>query len=816
MVSSGSDRPWIRPLVVSACSALSAVNLACPGAPKPVVYDLAERVAVADRWSAREVLLFGTPAAEPHQAEGFYREGAMPEGDSFAWTKDEAEVSLTWPDVRERAAVVDLAPYTGVRGQAVEARLNGATVARFGLNDLRHRYRVPLPAHAQKPGDNRLRFVFASTASPAAGGKSLDRRQLAAAFYGLTVAPAEDAGLDDLLARDAPRPFARADAGGIPAFVQLGPSVVRYAVRLPAGAELRFRPELHAAARAAGASASFRVAVEDGQGRREERWARVLDAREPPAGPDAPEVVVPLGEEGQVVQVALEVGGPPQGRFAWGVWRAPRVVGRGGGRSSGDGLAALPPGPLPAEADRRAEALRRDLRGLNVMLVVLDAARAAELGCYGYGRPTTPEVDRLASEGVLFERAYTPAVYTLGAMSSVWTLQYPDRHHAEVSYADRLPAGGLTLSEALGVRGVKTAGFVANAMAGTAFGFERGFDEFHEVYRLFPELGSRGEAFRRVLPAWLAKNGSRPFFAYVHFREPHFPYDPGPPFDTRFGADAPLTREQRRDRAWYTDVNQGRKQPRPEEVDHLVRLYDGNLAYADREVGELRRALEAAGLLERTVLIVTADHGEQLHEHGYISHSAQVYEQSVHVPLIVRLPAGKGPRGVRVPALVDLLDLAPTVLDLFAAEGSARTAREFQGRSLLPVIAGAPGKPAVLSRTVWERPVYALRDERYKLIYDSRTGQGKLFDLQADPRRAGRPGLARAAARGVLPPGAAAVDGAAFGPAAGGRVRRGRRPHAGAVRELPRPGLHPRRLQVAYDGGWGAERCRHDQEAAVR
>jgi arylsulfatase A-like enzyme len=730
LFSSGSDRPWIRPFVVSACSALSAVNLGCPGPPKPVVYDLAERVAVADRWSARQVLLFGTPAAEPHQAEGFYREGGVPDGDSFAWSKGEAEVSLTWPEVRERAAVVDLAPYAGVRAQAVEARLNGAPVARFGLNDLRHRYRVPLPAGAQKAGDNRLRFVFASTASPAADGKSLDRRQLAAAFYGLTVAAAEDAGLDDLLARDAPRPFARADAGGIPAFVQLGPSVVRYAVLLPAGAELRFRPALHPAARAAGASASFRVAVEDAQGRREERWSRVLDARDPPAGKEAPEVVVPLGDAGQVVQVALEVGGPPEGRFAWGVWQAPRIV----GRSAADGLVALPPGPLPLEDDGKADTLRRDLRGLNVVLIVLDAARAGQLGCYGYGRPTTPEVDRLAAEGVLFERAYTPAVYTLGAMSSVWTSQYPDRHHAEVSYADRLPPGGLTLSEALGARGVKTAGFVANAMAGTAFGFERGFDEFHEVYRLFPDLGSRGEAFRRVLPAWLDRHRARPFFAYVHLREPHFPYDPGPPFDTRFGADAPLTREQRRDRAWYTDVNQGRVQPRKEEVEHLVRLYDGNLAYADREVGELRRALEAAGLLERTVLIVTADHGEQLHEHGYISHSAQVYEQSVHVPLIVRLPAGKGPRGLRLPALVDLLDLAPTVLDLLAQEGGPRAAREFQGRSLLPVIAGAPGKPAVLSRTVWERPVYALRDERYKLIYDSRTGQAKLFDLQADPR----------------------------------------------------------------------------------
>jgi arylsulfatase A-like enzyme len=691
------------------------VTLACPGAPKPVVYDLAELVTVADRWSAREVLLFGTPAAEPHQAEGFYREGAPPQGDPFAWSKGEAEVSLTWPEVQDRAAILDLAPYVRVKGQSVEVLLNGAGVGRFGLNDLRHRYRVGLPAAGQRAGDNRLRFVFAATASPADDGRSRDRRQLAAAFYSLAVAATGDAALDDLLARDAPRPFARADASGIPAFTQLGPSVVRFALRLPAAAELRFRPELHPSARAAGASAAFRVAVEDGRGGRQERWSRVMEAREP-AGQGA-EVVVPLGEAGEIVELALEVGAAPVGRFAWGLWRAPRVVGRQGG----------------AAADERGgRELRAGLRGLNVMLVVLDAARAEQFGCYGYGRATTPEIDRLAAESVLFERAFTPAVYTLGAMSSLWTSQYPDRHHAEVSYADRLPADRLTVAEALGARGVKTAGFVANAMAGSAFGFERGFDEFHEVYRLFPELGSRGEAFRRVLPEWLAQHQDRPFFAYVHVREPHFPYDPGPPFDTRFGPDAPLTREQRRDSSWYTEVNKGRVRPRPEEVDHLVRLYDGNLAYADREVGELRRALEAAGLLERTVLVVTADHGEQLYEHGYVSHSAQVYEQSVHVPLLLRLPAGKGPRGVRLPALVDLLDLAPTFLEILAAD--APPPREFQGRSLLGVIAGAPGKAAVLSRTVWERPVYALRDERYKLVYDSRTGQGLLFDLQSDPR----------------------------------------------------------------------------------
>jgi arylsulfatase A-like enzyme len=238
--------------------------------------------------------------------------------------------------------------------------------------------------------------------------------------------------------------------------------------------------------------------------------------------------------------------------------------------------------------------------------------------------------------------------------------------------------------------------------------------------------------FRAVWPGWLDANGSRRFFAYLHFREPHSPYDPEPPFDTRFGPDGPIPKAARRppgDR-WIVDVNQGRRTLTAEETDHLRRLYDGNLAYADREVGELRRALEARGLWDRTVFIVAADHGEALLDHGWIGHNVQLYEESIRVPLIVRFP---GVAGRRVTALTDLIDVAPTIADLFGALGAGGSDRAFAGRSLLPVVEGAPGKPAVLSRTVWDRPIYARFDGRRKLVYETRTGASRLFDLAADP-----------------------------------------------------------------------------------
>jgi arylsulfatase A-like enzyme len=713
-----------RTVVAAVLAASGLAALGCPGAPRVVVYDLAARAAVAETWSGQDVLRFGTPAAEPRLTEGFHREAGGAD-EPFLWSKGECEVAFRWDSVEPRVAILDAMPYKGAPGQSVELRLNGAPVGRFALNDVRHRYRIELPAANQKAGDNRLRFTFATSGSPAdADPQSGDKRQLAAAFYSLVTGAGSDASLDDLLLRDAPRPFVTATDNGVPSQTFVGPAVIRFALKLPPRAELRFTPELLAGARAAAGAASFRVLFEDDSGRERELLSLSVTARD---GAPGEQVVRLPGRAGEIVRLGLAIGGSTERpRFAWARLVAPRVLGEGGGES-------LEARAAPAASDPRTEALRASLAGSNVLFVILDAARARSFGAYGYGRETTPEIDRLASEGVVFERVYTPAVYTLGAMSSIWTSQYPDRHHSEVSYSARLPKDRLTLAELLGAQGVHSAGFVANAVAGTLFGFDRGFSEFHEVFRT--EHGSRGDVFRRLLPAWLEKNRDRRFFAYVHFREPHFPYNPQPPFDTRFGPEGPLSQAARADRAFFHDVNQSRRPFSEAEREHLVRLYDGNLAFADQEVGALVGELSKQGLLERTVVIVAADHGEELFEHGWIGHNVHLYEPSVRVPLVIRFPQAAGVAGGRrIAGLSDLLDLAPTIADVFGVLGKGGSEREFQGWSLLPAVAGsARAKPAVLSRSVWDRPRYALRDERFKLHYDTRSGEERLFDLEADP-----------------------------------------------------------------------------------
>ena len=694
------------PVVLRRALLLSALAAgACVRSQSVQVDDLVARAPLADRESAWDIVLFGTPQAEPVEMRGFVRTPALA-GDSVSSAQKEADVRLSWPAPSSRVGMLDVAPAAGLRTQAATVRLNDQIVGRLALTPGRRRYRIALPAEAQRAGENILGFRFGD-AAPATGASG-ERR--AAAFYSLTIGSEGDRALEDLRERDAPPPVSIAEASSI---VQVGPSILRYGLRLPPQAELRFTPSLHRAARDAGGWADLGVWLEDEAGAGRQVWHGRVDGRERPD-----EVRVALsGPPGAVFRLGLRVEGPASHRFAWAVWDRLRIQGR----------AAEAAPPAETETGRRVGELRQSLSGASVLLVVLDAAGARHFHCYGYSRETTPEIDRIAGEGVLFERAFTPAVFTLAAMSSVWTGLVPDRNHSGVPYDAPLPAGPTTLAERLTARGIHAAGFVANGMAGASFGLDRGFAEFHEIYR---DEGSRAGAFLDVLPAFFRANKDRRFFAYAHVREPHFPYDPAAPFDTRFGPDGPLTMDERRSAVWYTAVNARKVARTPEQEAHLVRLYDGNLAYADHVVGALRRRLEEEGLWDRTVVIVTADHGEALLEHGFISHGQQLYEESTWIPLVVRFP--RGPRGVRVTSFVDLTDLAPTIADVFGVAGPGGGAPA-AGGSLLPLVFGSRGKEEVFSRTVGEKPQFSLRDARFRFVFNTRYGQEELYDRAEDP-----------------------------------------------------------------------------------
>jgi arylsulfatase A-like enzyme len=683
----------------------------CQPSHRAPLLDLARRTPVADLEAAFETVLFGTPAAEGLQENGFRREGRQDRGDVWAAAAPTARLLMRWPEPAPRLAVLDLEPEPGSVGEPLEVALNGRPIARLRVSAGRQRYAVAVPADVQRRGANRFRLVFGD-AEPDASVAGAPSRARA---YSLVVG-APGAALSALSRPEAP-PVLSVQGSAPGDVLQAAPSGLYYAFALPRAAELRLTPALHAAS--GGTGAVLRVTLQEEGGALRELWSQRVA---PEADLGEMRLALP-GPAGAPVRLGLHVEGEAS---AWARWKAPVVWGVG---EADQPLAA--PEPEPPPVGDRLSAVRHALAGANVLLVVLDAAGARHMGAYGYARATTPEIDRIAREGVLFERAYTPAVFTYAAIASLWTSQVPDQGHSEwLRDGDgMLPADRPTLAEALTAHGIPTAAFVANPSASVGFGLHRGFAEFHPLYQ--PPWSSDGvpgaETFRRALHPWLARAGERPFFAYAHFREPHSPYQPPPPFTSLF---SPPRAARPQGDAWQEEVSRGRRPPTASELDELVALYDANLAFADAEVGRLRATLERAGLWDRTLVIVTADHGEAMYEHGWIGHNTQVYDESARIPLIMKFPGAAGVAGTRVADVTGLLDLAPTIADAFGLPPSS--VPSFRGRSLLPACVGAGGGGSVVSRTSgW---TYGLVHGRYKLVHDLSSARQELYDLEADPQ----------------------------------------------------------------------------------
>ncbi len=341
----------------------------------------------------------------------------------------------------------------------------------------------------------------------------------------------------------------------------------------------------------------------------------------------------------------------------------------------------------------------------HVVLLTLDTVRADRIGAYG-SSVRTPNLDRLAAEGALFRNASTTVPFTLPAHSSMMTGLYPPTHGVRENVGYTVPTSVPTLAEELGAAGYDTAAFVSAFVLDSKWGIGRGFDHYADDFKLDKagqlNLGAVQRSGPETLAAatdWLAeRDPARPFFLWVHLYDAHDPYTPPEPFRSQYPG-AP---------------------------------YDGEVAFVDALVGDLRAALEEDGLWNDTLFIATADHGEGLGDHGEAFHGFFVYDTTVRVPLILRLPGERG-AGVRVERAVSHVDLRPTVLDATGTEPSGPA----QGRSLVPDILG--------ETPLEERPVYAesmypllhygwsplrvLRGDRYKFIDSTRP---ELFDLVSD------------------------------------------------------------------------------------
>jgi choline-sulfatase len=336
---------------------------------------------------------------------------------------------------------------------------------------------------------------------------------------------------------------------------------------------------------------------------------------------------------------------------------------------------------------------------LGILIVTLDTTRADYLSAYGSGRVWTPNLDRLAADGVVFEQAMTVAPLTLPAHCSLFTGLLPPRHGVRDNAGRSLATDHQTLAAVLQRRGFDTAAFVGSVVLGSGRGLEAGFDVYNDGITT-GRSGGRGlqrpaDQVVDEAVSWLEGRHDAPFFLWVHLYDPHAPYDPPEPFRTAYRDD----------------------------------LYAGEIAFADAQIGRLLDSLDRRRLLDRTAVIVAGDHGESLNEHGESGHGIFIYQNVIRVPLIVRI-AGVSPR--RMPEVARLVDIMPTVLELVAAPPTAT-----DGVSLVDGMTGAEGlldlqaysESLYPERFGWSR-LRSLRAGRLKLIEAPRP---ELYDLQTDP-----------------------------------------------------------------------------------
>jgi arylsulfatase len=349
------------------------------------------------------------------------------------------------------------------------------------------------------------------------------------------------------------------------------------------------------------------------------------------------------------------------------------------------------PAAEPPRAAKRAPATQ-----YNLLLISIDTCRADHLKCYGYNQDTSPHLDQLAREGVLFENLTAAASWTRPSHMTMFTSLYPSVHGVQnVGDQIQLGEGVPTLARCLAENGYVTAAFVTGPVLNHRWGFNRGFQLYDDftVSQLVPNVEEHvpghltgldhqvtNPVITNLATQWLKEHSGENFFLFLHYWDCHNDYLPPAPFDRKFDPEYKGKEDGRgiffrqKDITAYISVM---------DLAHIVALYDGSIAYTDEHVGKILQLLQDLRLSEKTLVIVLSDHGEAFLEHGRLLHGNTLYEEEVHVPMIMRLP-GVIPAGKRVAGNVSHVDLMPTALGLLQVAAPPK----IQGIDLSPMILG--------------------------------------------------------------------------------------------------------------------------------
>ncbi|MBA7644300.1 Lipopolysaccharide assembly protein B [subsurface metagenome] len=369
---------------------------------------------------------------------------------------------------------------------------------------------------------------------------------------------------------------------------------------------------------------------------------------------------------------------------------------------------------LPTKEDRyisELEELMRplDVSELNILFITLDTTRADHLGCYGYDKAETPNMDRLAETGILFKNATCQVPLTLPSHSSIFTGTYPFYHGVRDNGGFYLDPERTTLAEVLKVHGMATSAFVGAFVVDSRWGLDQGIDYYYDNFDFAKykriSLDSVQREGGEVIEAffeWFEENYQKKFFSWIHFYDPHTPYDPPEPYKTRFSK-------------W----NWG--------------LYDGEIAYVDELIGKVLDKLIEKDVLEKTLIVIVGDHGESLGQHKENAHGFFIYDAAISVPLIIHLPT-QNLKAKKVNVRVETIDIMPTLLQILGLPLPS----EVQGKSLLPLILDKHSNQERFAYSETYYPRYhfgwselkSLQNSRYKYIQAPRP---ELYDIVNDP-----------------------------------------------------------------------------------
>jgi arylsulfatase len=390
------------------------------------------------------------------------------------------------------------------------------------------------------------------------------------------------------------------------------------------------------------------------------------------------------------------------------------------------------PGPRE-RAERSSRPRLASGNGWSVLLITIDTLRADHLGVYGYSRATSPNIDALARAGTAFEEAFTYWPKTRGSFVALMT----GRRASQTGYGKTHPmllGFNPTLASVLHDAGYETTAAVDNANVAAALGYAKGFETYRETWE-DPALKTEMDRARAITESGVRllekARPDRPFLLWLHYVNPHAPYTPPPPFDHAFldsraekGPSLPVVD------SLHGGIPGRWAVPGQDHLGYYVAQYDGEVAAVDAEVGRVMAALRASPVHDRTVVLLTSDHGESLGEHDYyFDHGEDLFDPCLHVPLVVRVPGG--PRGRRTGVLVSTLDVLPTLLDAVKVSYPP----DLAGRSLLPAVTAGEGREPELLFAQNDRNLTATFDRRFKLVATPE-GSGARFafyDRQVDP-----------------------------------------------------------------------------------